>query len=78
MVRGQRTADQPRGPAAGTGFLDGLDGRFLEGGLIGQAQVIIGGKVKISPALDLKMRRLRGIDAAQFPEQILFAQIAQT
>src|ERR1035441_2314282 len=78
MVRAERTADQARGPGAGPKFADALDGRLLERGFIGQAQIIIGRKIEKSLAVNGEARRLGRINAPQFAKQILLAKGAQT
>jgi hypothetical protein len=42
--------------------------------MIGQAEIIVGGKIQENLAADLDARALGGIHPAQFAEQILFAQ----
>ena len=42
--------------------------------MIGEAEIIVGGKIEKRFAADFDARALRGIHAAQFAEQILFAQ----
>ena len=54
VVGRQRAADQARGASAGAKAFDGLDGSFLEGGLIGQTQVIVGREVEQGPAPQLR------------------------
>ena len=78
VMGAEGSADQARGPRPGPEFPDGLDGRLFKRGFIGQAQIIVGRKVKKRPAVDGQARRLRRIHAPQFAKQILLAKIGQT
>ena len=74
MERRQRAADEPRRARARAMGFHGLDGGFLQRRMIGEAEVIIGGKIQQRPAVHRQPRALGGIDAAQLAEQVLLAQ----
>ena len=74
----QRAADQSRRPGAGAEFFNGLDCGFLQNRVIGETEIIVGREINEDFAADLDARTLRGIHAAQFAEQILFADGVET
>ena len=77
VMRGERAANQPRGAGAGPIFFHGAGGGGFERRVIGQAEVIVGGKIEEGLAVDLDAGGLRGVHAAQFAVQALLPQINQ-
>ena len=77
MMRAQRTADQPGGAGAGAELDRGSGGRFLEMEMVGQPQVIVGGKVEQRLTIDDQVRALRRVHAAQLAVESLAAQVVQ-
>ena len=76
-VVGERAANQPRGAGAGPVLFHGGGRGGFEGRVIGQAEVIVGGEVEESLAVDLDAGGLGGVHAAQFAIQTLLPQINQ-
>ena len=75
VQRRERTADEPRRAGTGTKFFHSANGGGFQRGMIGEAEVIVGGKIQERLAAEFDANPLRGIHAAQFAEQVLFAQI---
>ena len=71
------TADEPRGAGAGAKVAHGPPHGFLEGGMSGEAQVVVRREVQKPPAVDEELRALGRIDPAQGAVQALGAQVGQ-
>ena len=71
VVTRKRTADQPGRARAGAEAPHSLDGGFVQARMVGESEVIVGGKVEQFAAADLRARRLRRVHAAQFAMQFL-------
>ena len=74
MKRRERAANQPRRAGARAKFFNGLDRGLFQSRMVGEAEIIVGRKIEKRFAADLDARALRRIHAAQFAEQVLFAQ----
>ena len=59
VVGSHGAADQPRGAGSCAKPLDGFHRGFLEGGFVGEAQVVVGTEVQEGPAADLNAGGLR-------------------
>ena len=70
----KRTANQTRCTRARAEFFHGLDGRRFQRGMIGEAEIVVRGKIEEGFAADFNVCALRGIHAAQFAKQVLFAE----
>ena len=73
VKRRQRAANQTRRARARAKFLHGADSRRFQRRMIGEAEIVVGGKIEKRFAADCEVCSLRGIHAAQFAEQVLFA-----
>src|SRR5213593_109659 len=77
MMGRQRAAEEPRGAGAGAEVAYRAPRGFLEGGMGGEAQIVVRRKVQERPAVDDKLRALRRIDPAQRALKALAAQLGQ-
>src|SRR5438477_11901568 len=73
MMGRQRATNQPRSACARPKLLYRLAGCFLERSLVCQAQIIVRREIKKRFALQVDLRTLWRIDAAQFAVQPLCA-----
>ena len=76
-VRRERAADQPRRSRADAILIDRQLGRFAQGGLRREAEVIVRGKIDQLLARKFHRRLLRRIDLAQLPQQRVRAQLGE-
>ena len=74
MERRQGSGDEPRRAGASAKLFHRPDGGLFEGGMIGEAEIIVGRKIEVRAAVDRDARRGRGIHPAQFPAQTLLPQ----
>src|SRR5437763_1758428 len=69
-MRGERAGDQAGCAGTCAEFFDGLDSGAFERGIVGEAEVIVGGKVKVSFSFDLDFWRLRRINLLQLSVKV--------
>ena len=67
----ERACDQTRSAAASAVSIQRVFGRLFEGGVVGEAKVVIGGKGKHRPAVALQLDGLRPLDRPHLPQQVL-------
>src|SRR3984957_11802058 len=77
VKRRERAANQSRSARARAEFFNGFDRRFLQKRVVRKAEIIVGREIEKSFAAYFDPWRLRRVHAAQFAEQILFAQRIQ-
>src|SRR5262249_29137163 len=74
MMRSERAAHEPRRARTGAELFNGPRGSHLERRMIGQTEIVVGGKIEQRRPVDLDAGALSGVHAAQFAKQPLFAQ----
>jgi hypothetical protein len=78
VMRRQRAAEQAGSARARAKFVDSVHGGFLQSRIIGQTEVIVGGKIEERLPVHLDARALGRINAAQFAVKPLLADILQS